>query len=202
MEIKLVNENKLKIILTTEDMEALDITCEEMDSDDTGTRRILWDLLDKAKHLTGFDAASDKIFVKAYPDKTGGCLMYVTKGDVNNGSQTAQTYEKKYKSKLYTAAKKKRLIFYFENSETLLMACKHLNTFGYNGKNDIFSDDGGGGYYLYIEDNKEQSLERIGEYGVPINNPFFGFCLFEYTTKIIEDDAVKIFATYLCNKCD
>jgi len=194
MEIKLVNENKLKIILTTEDMEALDITCEEMDSDDTGTRRILWDLLDKAKHQTGFDAASDKIFVKAYPDKTGGCLMYVTKGDVNAPSQTTHTYEKKYKSKLYTAAKKKRLIFYFDNSETLLMACRQLNTFGYGGKSDIFSDNSGGGYYLYIEDNKEQVLERISEYGTPINNPFFGFSLFEHTVRILEDDAVKIFS--------
>lgn len=194
MEIKLVNENKLKIVLTTEDMEELDITCEEMDSDDTGTRRILWKLLDEAKHLTGFDAASDKIFVKAYPDKTGGCMMYVTKGEINTVSHTAQTYEKKYKSKLYTAAKKKRLIFYFENSETLLMACRQLYKFDYNGKSDIFSNSGSGGYYLYIEDNKEQFLERIGEYGTPINNPFFGFYLFEHTTKIIEDDAVRIFA--------
>ena len=194
MEIKLVNENKLKIILTTEDMEALDITCEEIDYDDTGTRRILWDLLDKAKRLTGFDAASDKIYVKAYPDKTGGCLMYVTKGDADSASHAAHTYEKKYKSKLYTAAKKKRLIFYFENSETLLMACRQLSISEYSGKSDIFSDNSRGGYYLYIEDSKDQFLERIGEYGTPINNPFFGFYLCEYTTKILGDDAVKIFS--------
>ena len=193
MDIVLLNENKLKIILTNEDMEAFDITCEEMDADNTGTRRILWHLLDKAKHLTGFDAASDKIVVKAHPDKTGGCLMYITKGEVTASPQPAQTYEKKYKSKLYTAAKKKRLVFCFENSEALLMACKQLNAFDYSGKSDIFSADNGG-YYLYIEDSKEQFLERIGEYGTFINNPLFGFYLFEHTTKIIEDEAVKIFA--------
>ena len=189
MEYKLVNENKLKIILTNEDMALLDITPEEMDYDNTGTKRIFWEILDKAKHQIGFDAGSEKLFVQVYPDKNGGCLMYVTK-DVQKGNP--YTYEKKYKSKLYTGVKKKRVLYMFENSETLFEACEQLNLTGYTGKSDIFADDSK--YYLYIEDNREQSVELVSEYGVLINNPLFGFYLDEHTKKIISSDAVKIFS--------
>ena len=191
MEYKLVNENKLKIILTNEDMALLDITPEEMDYDNTGTKRIFWEILDKAKHQIGFDAGSEKLFVQVYPDKNGGCMMYVTK-DIQKESSYA-TYEKKYKSKLYTGVKKKRILYMFENSENLFEACRQLNLTGYSGKSDLFADDGGK-YYLYIEDNREKALELISEYGILINNPYFGFCLDEHTKKIISSDAVKVFS--------
>jgi len=64
MELRLVNENKLKIILTNEDMALLDITYEEMDyNDDLGTRRVLWEILDQAKRQTGFDAGKEKLYI-------------------------------------------------------------------------------------------------------------------------------------------
>jgi len=195
MELRLLNENKLKIILTNEDMASLDITYEEMDyQDDLGTRRVLWEILDQAKRQTGFDAGKEKLYVQVHPDKSGGCFMYVTKTDEQLGQYKGEpyTYEKKYKSKLYTGVKKKRVLYMFDNSETLLEACNQLNLTGYNGKSDIFADDSR--YYLYIEDNREVSLDLISEYGVLINNPFFGFYLDEHTKKIMSNDAVKKFS--------
>ena len=190
MEYKLVNENKLKIILSNEDMAHMDITFEEMDYyNDIGTRSVIHEILDKAKHQIGFDTGADRVFVKAYPDKDGGCFMYVTR-DVAKGNP--YIYEKKYKSKLYTGVKKKRVLYMFENSENLIEACRQLVLTGYNGKSDLFADDGR--YFLYIEDNRENSLELISEYGVYINNPYFGFYLDEHTKKIISSDAVNIFS--------
>ena len=195
MELRLLNENKLKIILTNEDMASLDITYEEMNyDDDLGTRRVLWEILDQAKRQTGFDAGKEKIYVNVHPDKSGGCFMYVTKTDEPLAQYKGDpyTYEKKYKSKLYTGIKKKRVLYMFENSETLLEACRQLSMNGYNGKSDIFAD--AGRYYLYIEDNREVSVDLISEYGVLINNPFFGFYLDEHTKKILSNEAVKKFA--------
>jgi len=193
MELKLVNENKLKITLTNEDMALLDITYEEMDYyNDVSTRNVIHEILDKAKNQIGFDASADRLFVKAYPNKDGGCYMYVIK-DVPIPKGDPYTYEKKYKSKIYTTGvKKNRVLYMFENSETLLEACNQLNLIGYNGKSDIFADDGK--YYLYIEDNREPALELISEYGVLINNPFFMFYLEEHTKKIMSSDAVKSFS--------
>ena len=192
MELKLVNENKLKIILTNEDMVQLDINPEEMDYDNTGTKRIFWDILDKAKHQIGFDAGAEKLFVQVYPDKNGGCLMYVTKDAQKNNPYI---YEKKYKSKLYTGVKKKRVLYMFEDSEILLEACYQLNLTGYKGKSDIFTDETK--YYLYIDYNKETSVELLSEYGILINNPLFEFYLYEHAQKIISSEAVKIFSEML-----
>jgi len=221
MELRLINDNKLKIMLTNEDMASLDITCEEIDYDDTGTRRMFWDILDRAKHETGFDAAGDKIFVQVYPDKSGGCLMYVTKMNGMKNERDFPTlpepqkksaaqscaaapakldtevkpgyggYEKKYKSKLYTAAKKKRALYGFYDSEYLHLACKILNSSGFTGKSDIFYDKNT--YFLSLEDTKESAIDKIGEFGFLINNPYFGFYLWEYTQKLLSGDAVNIF---------
>ena len=197
MELRLLNENKLKIILTNEDMALLDITYEEMDyPDDLGTRRVLWEILDQAKRQTGFDAGKEKLFVQVHPDKSGGCYMYVTKSDDPPVSSVPAhyksdpyTYEKKFRSKIF---KKKRVLYMFENSENLLSACNQLNLAGYSGKSDIFADDER--YFLHIEDNRDSSLDLISEYGVLINNPFFCFYLDEHTKKILSPEAVKNFS--------
>ena len=205
MELRLVNENKLKITLTDEDMALFDITFEEMDYDeDIGTRSIFWEILDEAKRMTGFeyDPGSEKLYVQVHSDKGGGCFMYVTKKGSQVQAQThtqkrdPYTYEKKYKSKLYTSVKKKRVLYMFDNSETLLEACSQLNRMGYNGRSDLFADDER--YYLYIEDNaagdKHSAVDLLGEYGVLINNPYFGFYLDEHTKKILSPNAVKMFS--------
>ena len=197
MELKLLNENKLKITLTNEDMALMDITYEEMDYyKDIGTKRVVWEILDKAKNQIGFDAAgSELLSIYVRPDKDGGCLIYVTKDTQKSNTHThahTHTYEKKYKSRFYTGIKKKRFLYMFDNSEVLLEVCNQLDMMGYNGKSDIFADDKK--YYLYIEDNIEYALDSISEYGILINNPFFSFYLDEHTKKILAFDAVKKFS--------
>ena len=196
MELRLVNENKLKIILTNEDMDSYDITYEEMNYDDNmNTRHVLREILDKAKNQIGFDAGSEKLYVQAHRDKSGGCFMYVTK----MGSPSQQyhqgdpyTYEKKFRSVLCSGVKKKRVLYMFGNSETLLEVCNQLNSANYSGRSDIFADDEK--YYLYIDDNRDKSVDFLSEYGVLINNPFFCFYLDEHTKKIMSSDAVKKFS--------
>jgi len=195
MELRLLSENKLKITLTNEDMALLDITYEEMDyPDDLGTRRVLWEILDQAKRQTGFDAGKEKLYIQVHRDKGGGCFMYVEKVEEPQGypKSDPQVYEKKYKTKLYTGVKKKRVLYMFDNLENLLEACNQLNLIGYNAKSDIFADEKK--YYLYIEDNREPALELLSEYGILINNPYFSFRLDEHTKKIMSGDAVKKFS--------
>jgi negative regulator of genetic competence, sporulation and motility len=190
VELKLISENKLKIILTNEDMAALDITYEDMNYDDTNTKRVVWKILDEAKRRTGFDAASGGVEIQVQGRKNDGCLIFVTKTGAQITEQYA-AYAKSYK-KLYTGIKKKRLLYMFESSETLHEACRQLMLVGYGGKSDIFADDEK--YYLYIEDNREHCLDMISEYGFLINNPFFSFYLDEHAKKIISAEAVQTFA--------
>ena len=79
MELIVINENKLKITLSESDMKQYSLDCNTVDYDNTETRKAFWSILDEVKQKTGFDAASQKIFVQLYPSKKGGCEMYVTK---------------------------------------------------------------------------------------------------------------------------
>ena len=205
MELKLLSENKLKIILTNEDMTRMDITCEEMDYDgDTNTKRVFWEILDYAKRQTGFDAAAGPVAIRVEDKKDDGCSILVTKTTASkyknehvkySSSQSSSSSYSRNFSPLYTGAKKKRLIYMFDDSNVLLEACRQLTLAGYDGKSDIFAcENVQGRYYLYIEDNHERSLNLISEYGVLINNPIFAFSLDEHATKILSSDAVQTFA--------
>ena len=181
-----MSEHKLKITLTNEDMAALEITYENMDyKGNAHTRRVLWDILDKAKQQTGFDVAPDSGVEFLVQGKNDGCHIFVTK------KEQYPVYAKNYKKIIY-GSKKKRLLYMFESSDNLLDACRQLLLTGYGGKSDIFADDEK--YYLYIEDSREYCLDMLSEYGFLINNPFFSFYLDEHAKKIIASDAVQTFA--------
>lgn len=79
MESILINEKKLKIILSNDDMHALNINPEDLDYTKVSTKHIFWSILDKAQKTTGFDADKSKLYVQVYPSKDGGCEMYITK---------------------------------------------------------------------------------------------------------------------------
>ena len=78
MELLRIGDNKLKVTLSGEDMEHYRLDSESMDYDTTETRSAFWQILDEAKHKTGFDAGGGRIFVQIYSSRACGCEMYVT----------------------------------------------------------------------------------------------------------------------------
>ena len=79
MELLLITDSRLKISLTAADMASYDLSAESLDYANTGTRSAIWQILDIAKHRTGFDAADGRILLQVYPSVCGGCEMFVTK---------------------------------------------------------------------------------------------------------------------------
>lgn len=79
MELIKISNEKLKITLSPEDMAEYGINCDTADYGRTETRRAFWHLLDEVKHKTGFDSASDRVYIQLYPSRDGGCEMFVTK---------------------------------------------------------------------------------------------------------------------------
>ncbi len=84
-------DNRICIKLSSEDMIELDITYEELDYSNIETRRVLWTLLDEARHELGKNIRlSQKMIVEAVPDNDGGCTIYFTVNDtktVKNGKK-------------------------------------------------------------------------------------------------------------------
>lgn len=79
--MKLYREGKcqIRIHLTKEDLDEMEITPEEMDYDSKKGKRILRELFDIAKRETGFDTKGEKIYIQLYPIEKGGCDLFITK---------------------------------------------------------------------------------------------------------------------------
>ncbi len=79
MKLYRLGENEIRIHLTGEDLEAYSITLDDFDYDSTKGRRVIWELFDRAREETGFDAAKEKVYIQLYPKESGGCELFVTK---------------------------------------------------------------------------------------------------------------------------
>ena len=123
MDIILLSDDKLKVKLSPEDMKRLSISCDSMDYDDTGTRRAFWDILDKAKEKTGFDAAKERVFVQVYPSRDGGCDMYVTKA---SSLQERPIGDKQAAVTVLPQKSKKWLTYSFDNVDDMICVCDKL----------------------------------------------------------------------------
>ena len=86
MNITVQAENTICIELSSLDMTELDITYEELDYSNIETRRVLWTLLDEAKHALGRDIRlTQKMLIEAVPDENGGCRIYFSVADEPQG---------------------------------------------------------------------------------------------------------------------
>lgn len=190
MELLRIGDNKLKVTLSGEDMEHYRLDSETMDYDTTETRSAFWQILDEAKHKTGFDAGGGKIFVQIYPSRAGGCEMYVTLVGKEDDEPTED------------APIRTEGIYCFDTLTTFLSICRMLDALGYREKSAAYAADGC--YYLVISEQ-----QHVGVYGSrPLSEYSF---LEEYGTRLFggvrlsylrehgrclrEGDAVSLFSS-------
>ena len=81
MQFRVISSNEVRVLLSLDEMNELEISFEGMDYSDTSTRRFMWELFDIVKKETGFDAAKQQTTVKVYPKRNGGCELYLLRGE-------------------------------------------------------------------------------------------------------------------------
>ena len=197
MELIVINENKLKITLSECDMKQYSLDCSTIDYDNTETRRAFWNILDEVKHKTGFDAASQKVFIQLYPSKEGGCEMYVTK--LGGGHKNGQTEEPVPDSHRLHPLHRRRTAYSFEDVEHLLSVCKRLSAMGFSDKSSAWrSDLDDKKYYLILVEPEENAYlplsecSFICEYGKSENLKVTLLMLHEHASCICKAGAVEI----------
>ncbi len=79
MELIIIDEKKMKIMLTAPDLRHYELRAERMDCADEQTRRAFRHIFDDARSQTGFDTTGERLFVQLYTSKSGGCEIFVTK---------------------------------------------------------------------------------------------------------------------------
>ncbi|MBP3436533.1 MAG: adaptor protein MecA [Clostridia bacterium] len=195
MEIIRINDNKLKVILTEQDMTDYALSTEELNYDNTETRRALWEILDEAKQKTGFNAAAERIFVQAYPDKKGGCEIYVTK--FGEGERSVKREEGK------RILRGRVSIFAFEDFNMLCEVCAKIHKRGGVYESAVFFHSPL--YYLFIKEplstaifsqSKLSPLSFVEEYTPRAKSNLLGAYIREHGECILPKNAIERLAAF------
>ena len=190
-----INDHKLKIMLTDNDMKKYSLDAGELDYNDKETRCILWDILSEAKESTGFDTDGGKIFIQLYPSKEGGCEMYVTKlGGPSYNKEADNLSSKK------TSEGKRECAYSFDSLDSLLSVCRRLSSLGYSEKSSAWSLSDK--YYLIINEPEENAYiplsecSFIREYGKSESARHTRLLISERAECICPDNAIDTLACF------
>lgn len=200
----MIREDKLKVLLTPFDMMKYELTCEKLDYDNTETRKAIWSILDFAKQETGFDAAIGKIRIEVYPEKSGGCAIYITKlrsGDLSSHEPMNETI-----AKTTPPSGKITVVYQFKETDSLIRVCRFLSHRGYRDESSAFFETLEKGelrYFLEIRESVPTSPKKtkylrenlfIEEFGEKLESEESVFYLHERTSPICRDNAVQTLA--------
>lgn len=154
MKCRMLSENGIEVRLSRAELQALDITYENLDYANTETRRVLWTVLDEAGTQLGKPIdLSGRMLIEARPDGDGGCVLDFT---LYPQKKTAEK-----RSRLRKASEAQ--VFETDDAGKLLRAVTGLQT---DVKGDLFLLDGRFRLLLYPEAGQfENMLAVLGEFG-------------------------------------
>ena len=151
MEIIRISDTKLKVTLDDDDMDRYDLCAEQMDYDNTETRKVLWQILDEAKHRTGFNAAEDRVLIQAYPGRKGGCEIYVTKLGSHADSSAP------------SALRGRISLFVFRDAALLFTVCRKIAESGRKYESALYEEATAGVFWLLVREHLQNSIMSNGK---------------------------------------
>ena len=198
MELIVINENKLKIMMTKNDMESYGLNENEFYCSVSNAREILEKILHNSPIHTGFEniTIEDKILIQLYPDKNGGCELYVTKMIFDETEYTRFMPEENNSKYLLPKPQIKMplISFKFDTLEDVILAAKELVL-----RNHVydasFYKNHDGKYYLFINTsngNGDSPIEFLSEFGEMTNTENSYLMLLEYGKCLYKKDAIKV----------
>ena len=205
MEIIMISECKLKVMLGEDDLKQFEIKADQLDYSNTETKRMFWDILNRAKHQTGFDTDGQRVLVQLYPSKQGGCEMFVTKIGLLYSDHIEETSEYDHEAKSNKVYRNKKEIthfavssaFGFNTMKSTIEVCRRLCDLGYIGESSVYICDNGK-KYLFLSDIYGDEAETFNEFSFILEYASaedpkkLGYLMSEHGRLIIEGDAVSM----------
>lgn len=154
MELILINNSKLKIMLTADEVRKYDI--ERGSEGGADMRRTFAPVLDRAKECCGFDASAGRVFIQLFPSREGGCEMFVTKlppgsayeklspADKRSDTTASDVAEKTPYDGDYALSDYADTFWGFDTLNGLISACRVLRAKDLGGGSRAYISDSGG----------------------------------------------------------
>ena len=208
MELIVISENKLKIMMSRDDMIKVGLDENEFYLSVTNTRKILERILHNCPIKTGFESIlpDEKLLMQLYPEKSGGCELFVTKIEFEN--DRAESEDESFMAKLSeerfllpkprakeTEEHEVTLTYRFEKLDFVILACKELLKRGFFHQSALKKDENGK-YYLFMtqqrnENEKSSPTSFLSEFGELEKTEHASLYLSEYGSCIIKNNAIE-----------
>ncbi len=165
MELIVIDESRIKLMLTAEEMEAYRIV-------EDGTRETIKGIMTDVSRKCGYAGAvmRGRIYVEMYPSKKGGCELFVTRlaereqkiGTERENGTIMKTGNEGILTEYRKYIFRGRVIYAFEKMPDLLGACCGLMNDGYAGESAAYRDAEKRMYYLILEQESHIASENLG----------------------------------------
>ena len=207
MRIEKINENKIKVTISLNDLEERNIDLDSMNYNSPAAQELFWDMMEQAEIQFGFNASDAQICIEAVPDSDEGFVVIITKLDDDGDFESIHKYIKNRFKKTDLRVKKKSQkvcssldIYIFNTFEDLCLLCKRIKHI-YSGESTLYKLKNS--YYLLLTkntwavDNIKLFDTILNEYGTRVANiNFYEGYLNEYASKIAQYDAVEVINGY------
>jgi negative regulator of genetic competence, sporulation and motility len=205
MELIVINENKIKITMSSDEMSHYGLDENEFHCSITNTREILNKILHKNHRDIAFGRIeeSDKLLIQLYPEVSGGCELYVTKiPDLqpDNDFEEAMTMNEYGEDRLLppkrqapkVEIKKTVLAYSFSDLSSVRGACVELDSRDFEGESSLYRSDDGR-YFLFVTpDEKSSPSTFLAEFGELESASSSSLYLSERGKCLCKTDAVKL----------
>ena len=179
LELLRVTRSKLKISLDKEDMARFSLLGDNMDYEDESTRRAFRKILSEVREQTGFDTEKERVMIRVFPSKDGGCEMFVTMIDEGEVPAAQEPL----------IAPPVRVVFFrFSSLSSLLSAAALLTESGYEQKSALF----GGGEDYYLSLTAEEKYPFLGEFSEECFSGITAAAVREHRPCLIAEGAVPL----------
>jgi negative regulator of genetic competence, sporulation and motility len=205
MELIPINDSKLKIMLSVEDMTYYKLDAMSMSYGDEHTKNALKAIFKDVKIRSGFDADTQKTYIQIYPDKSGGCEMFVTKLEGEKSRSVHKTSPKSTKrsdSQGSCGDKKENYVFLFNSFENLIKVCRQLWKTGLNFPSSVYKDAERDSYFLILYGANQLSFfsldefSFISEFAKRQNGEYSWMYIKEHCSSVCTSDAISVLATF------
>lgn len=205
MKIEKINDNKIRIFVTFDDLEERDIDLSSFNYNSPETQELFWDLMEQAELELGFETHESQLCIEAVTDVEQGFVITITRIDEDGDFESIHKFIKnRYKRNELRAKRKSSnlcspvMIYNLESLDDLCMLSVQLKPI-YTGDSSVYRCEGS--YYLVLRkidgvDHNVNSLESVlSEYGDRVLNVlFFEGYLNEYGTLMVDKNAISFFA--------
>lgn len=184
MLIEIISESTVKVTLSKSDMEDYAVSYEELDRKNPETRQLLLELIDIIEEEKSLDLCAEKLFVEAFPQSDGGCLLYISIIDSNL----------KRKNNLYN-----EIVCTVPDTESLIALCKQLYQFYCHlfRKSELYRDSDSFRLIIHTFSKSDRKIRMLlSEYGTILGaSPVLSELTREHGELILEDNAVERLST-------